>query len=142
MSFCTATRRFRNTRWLKKSKNRKCTERPQNYFRHVMVNTTLYIHVVGIYPRGPNLCLFRSTTGRFQKYKVVENRKNRKCTESPRTDLEHLTVKGTPYTLYKYPEGQIRRLFALRSTFSRNKVVERWQNRKCSERHKSYNFRH
>ena len=35
-------------------------------------------------------------------YKVGENRK---CTESPQTELEHLTVESIPYTLNTYPWG-------------------------------------
>ncbi len=36
----------------------------------------------------------------FPRYKVV---KNRKCTEWPQTELEHLTVKSTLYTLNTHP---------------------------------------
>ncbi len=39
---------------------------------------------------------------RFSRYKVAENWK---CTEWPQTELEHLTVKSTLYTLNTYPRG-------------------------------------
>ncbi len=35
----------------------------------------------------------------FSRYKVVENRKNWKCTKRPQNDLEHLMVKGTLHTV-------------------------------------------
>ncbi len=39
---------------------------------------------------------------RFPRYKVAEYRK---CTEWPQTELQHLTVKSTLYTLNTYPRG-------------------------------------
>ncbi len=30
---------------------------------------------------------------------------SKKCTEWPQTELDHLTVKNTLYTLFKYPQG-------------------------------------
>ncbi len=48
-------------------------------------------------------------------HKVVENMKNRKSNESTQNDFQHLTVKGTLYTLKKYhPETQIMVRVALR----------------------------
>ncbi len=41
----------------------------------------------------------------FSRYKIAENEKFRKCTESPQTHLEILTVKGTSYTPSNYPRG-------------------------------------
>ena len=49
-------------------------------------------------PWGPNFGPFRSTGSRFNIYKVGENRK---CTEWPQTELEHLTLKNhSIYTEY------------------------------------------
>ncbi len=39
-----------------------------------------------MYHRGPDISQFRSTTSRFLRKKVVENRK---CTQLPQSDLEH-----------------------------------------------------
>ncbi len=50
----------------------------------------------------------------FSRYKVA---RNRKCTEWPQTELEHLTVKRTLYTLNAYPWSPNFGLF--RSTISR-----------------------
>ena len=33
----------------------------------------------------------------------VQGRRNRKYTETPQTEIEHLTFKSTPYTLNTYP---------------------------------------
>ncbi len=50
----------------------------------------------------------------YNMYKVS---KNQKCTEWPQTELSHLTVKSTLYTLNTYPYGPNFRPF--RSTTSR-----------------------
>ena len=39
-------------------------------------------------------------------YKIIENRKNQKCTAWPQSDPNHLMVKRTQYTVI-YPEDQI-----------------------------------
>ncbi len=49
----------------------------------------------------------------FSRYKVAENRKNRKCTEWPQTDLEKLTVKSTLKSLSSCDRGPILVHFAL-----------------------------
>ncbi len=84
-----------------KVKNRKYTEWPQTEFEHITVKSTLYI--LNTYPWCPNFGPFHSMTSSFQDtIKVTENRK---CTEWPQTELGHLTVKTTLYTLNIYSRG-------------------------------------
>ncbi len=56
----------------------------------------------------------------FSRYKVA---KNRKCTKWPQTELEHLTVKSTLYTLNTY---------ALRSKFWSVSLYNQWFRRYCT----------
>ncbi len=51
---------------------------------------------------------------RFSRYKVA---KNQKCTEWPQTELEHLTVKSTLFTLNIYSRGP--NIGPFRSTINR-----------------------
>ncbi len=52
----------------------------------------------------------------FSRYKVVDNRKNRKCTEGPQTDFEQSNVHHIPHRHHvTNPEAQILVRFALRS---------------------------
>ncbi len=64
------------------------------------LNSQMYLRTLNAYPRGPNFGPFRSTISVF--HKIAENRK---CTEWPQTELEHLTVKSSVYTLNTYPRG-------------------------------------
>ncbi len=50
----------------------------------------------------------------WDTYKVAENRK---CTQWPQTELEHLTVKSLYIHYMPIPEAQILARFALRSAF-------------------------
>ncbi len=75
----------------------------------------LYIHLQNTYLRG-------QTFGPFAQWLAiseihVQGRENWKCTEWPQTELEHLTVKITLYTLHPYPRGPNFALFC--STVSR-----------------------
>ncbi len=91
-------------------KNRKCTEWPQNDFKHLTVKSTLY--TVNTHPQGPNCTPFCSTISQFLRYKDVENRK---CTKWPQNDLKHLSVKIYLHTLNTYPRGPNLTPFTLRS---------------------------
>ena len=81
---------------------------------HLTVKSTLY--KLNIYQQRPKFSSVRLCNRPFSKYKVAENCKFRKCTESPQTDFEILTVKRTSYTL-NATEGQIWVRFALRTIF-------------------------
>ena len=58
---------------------------------------------------------------------------NRKCTEWPQTELEHVTVKITLYILNTYTRGTNLVRFALRLAVSEKQHVQGGQNRKCTE---------
>ncbi len=75
-----------------------------------------FIHTICL-PLRPKFCsvlLYKWSFPRYNMYKVGENRK---CTEWPQTELEHLTVKNTLYTLNTYPWRP--NFGPLRSTISR-----------------------
>ena len=82
----------------------KCTEWPQNWTwilnsqKHFTLNT---------YPWGLILVSFalRLAICEIQMYNMYKVGENRKCTEWPQTELEHLTVKSTLHTLNTYPWG-------------------------------------
>ncbi len=60
----------------------------------------------------------------FSRHKVGENRK---CTEWPQTELEHLTVNSTLYTLSTYPWGPNVGPFRLtKSCFQDTTYTEGW----------------
>ena len=83
---------------------------------------------------GCNFGPFCSTTIGFRDIRSPENRK---CTEWPQTELEHLTVKITPCTLNTYPWGPILVRFALRVFVSEiqyvYKVGENWKGTEWSQ---------
>ncbi len=67
-------------------------------------------------------CPFRVTTSRFGDTSCQKS----ECTERPQTELEHLTVKSTLYTLNIYPEAQIVIRFALRLAVPEIHEQGRW----------------
>ena len=83
----------------KVGKNRKCNDWPQINLQHLTVKSTLY--TLKTYPRGPNFHPFCSTTSRFWDTRLSKIRNA--PSGAKLTDLEHLTVKSTLYTLNIYP---------------------------------------
>ena len=69
------------------------------------------------------------------RYNVhVQGQQNRKCTEWPQTELEHLTVKGTLYTLNTYPWGSNFGLFCSTIKHFQDTTCTRLPiNRNCTE---------
>ena len=53
-------------------------------------------------PLGPKFWFILLYNYLFSRYKAAENQK---CTEWPQTELGHLTIKTTLYTLHTYPWG-------------------------------------
>ncbi len=68
---------------------------------------SIYTKYLPLRPKVSSVLLYDHP---FPRYKFAENRK---CTEWPQTELEHLTGKSTLYTLNTYPEAQILVRFAL-----------------------------
>ena len=92
-------------------KSRKCTEWPQNDFEHLRVKGTLC--TLSTLPLRPKILMRFAVRPAVSRYKVGENRKNRKHTELSQTELEPLTVKGILYALSTYPGVQTLVRFAL-----------------------------
>ena len=102
----------------KDGENQKCTEWPQTELEHLAVKSTLC--TLNTYPWGPNFGPFCSTISCFRDTNMYKIGENRKCTEWPQTELKHVRVKSTLYTLYIItPEAQILVRFALRPAVSK-----------------------
>ncbi len=69
------------------------------------LNSQKYSIYANTYQWGPNVGPFHSTNSLFSRYNMYKVSENRKCTEWPKTELEHLTVKSTQYTLDTTPWG-------------------------------------
>ncbi len=80
----------------------KCTESHQNPLKHSSVKSTICKHLI-LTPK-PQFSSVSLSRQLFSRYQIVENQK---CTEWLQTDLEHLPVKSTLYTLNTYPWAQI-----------------------------------
>ena len=80
----------------KVDETRKCTEWLQTKLEHLTAKTTLHKKKWILSRRSLNFGPF-SLYKPFPRYNLV---KNRKCTEWPQTELEHLTVKITLHTGY------------------------------------------
>ena len=65
-------------------------------------NNQKYLYTLNTHSRGANIWSVSLYDERFSRYKVAENQK---CTEWPQTELEHLIVKSTLYTLNTHPWG-------------------------------------
>ncbi len=105
----------------------KCTEWPQDDLEHLTVKSTLY--KLSTFPEAHLL-----HDHPFSKYKVVKNRKNRKCTVT----VDWLWNRNSQrYLIYtsKYPRGpNMGQLILLHDQpFSRHTLVENRKNRKLVE---------
>ncbi len=70
---------------------------------------TLYTYTLDTYPQGPNFICFTLRPAACD----IQSCRNRKRSEWPETELEHLTIEGTLHTLNAYPRGPNFHLFAL-----------------------------